>query len=326
MFKVLITSRVIGTATIEPIRMLEAEGCVIVENPYLGKNLREEELLRLVKGVDAIIVGEDSVTRRVVEHADCLKVISKNGVGVDQIDVNAATEKGVVVTNTPGANADAVADLTFGLILSVARSIPVAHNAVRQGKWDKFIGVEIWRKSIGIIGVGRIGKGVAKRARGFEMSILGYDTFKDWEFAKEVGLEYVPLEVIFKEADVITIHVPLTSQTQGMITRKHLKMMKKSAYLVNVARGGIVNSMDLYDALIKEELAGAALDVFDHEPPIGNPLLTLDNVVTTPHIGAFTKEAINNQCRQAVLNAIDILHGRRPAFTVNPEVFKEETI
>jgi len=324
MSTVLITSRVVGTTVLKPVEMLKAAGVTIVENPYLkaGKNLKEDQLVELIKGIDAIIVGEDDVTRKVIEHADRLKIISKNGVGVNQIDVAAATEKGIFVTNTPGANSNAVADLTFGLMFSTARRIPFAHNAAREGKWDKFIGAEIWKKTIGIVGIGHIGKGVAKRARGFEMRILGYDVVQDQEFAKGVGLTYVPLEAIFREADFITLHVPLTKDTEGLVTRDHLRLMKKTAYLVNIARGGVVRSVDLYDALISKELAGAALDVFEDEPPVGNPLLTLDNVVTTPHIGAFTWESMENMGSIAAQNVIDVLQGRRPAFAVNLEVFE----
>jgi D-3-phosphoglycerate dehydrogenase len=305
--------------------MLKAAGITIVDNPHLkaGKNLKEDQLVDLIKGIDAIIVGEDDVTRKVIEHADRLKIISKNGVGVNQIDVAAATEKGIFVTNTPGANSNAVADLTFGLMLSTARRIPFAHNATREGKWEKFIGGEIWQKTIGIVGLGYIGKGVAKRARGFEMRILGYDVVQDQEFARLVGLTYVPLETLFREADFVTLHVPLTKDTEGLVTRDHLRMMKKKAYLVNIARGGVVSSADLHDALSKKELAGAALDVFEDEPPVGNPLLTLDNVVTTSHIGAFTWESMENMGKAAAQNVIDVLQGRRPASPVNPQVRRD---
>jgi D-3-phosphoglycerate dehydrogenase len=308
----------------KPVAMLKSAGITIAENPHLaaGKNLKEDQLIPLIKGIDGILVGEDDVTRRVIEAADRLKVISKNGVGVNQIDIGAATEKGVVVTNTPGANSNAVADLTFGLMLSTARRIPFAHNATRQGKWDKFFGTELWRKTIGIVGTGYIGKGVARRARGFEMRILGYDVAEDAGFAAQVGLTYVPLETIFREADFVTLHLPLTKETEGIVSREHLQMMKRTSYLVNIARGGVVRSSDLYDALQKKELAGAAVDVFEKEPPIGNPLLTLDNVVTTSHIGAFTWESMENMGTTAAQNVIDVLQGRRPAFAVNPEVFE----
>jgi D-3-phosphoglycerate dehydrogenase len=322
MSRVLITSRIIGTTVKEPVQMLEEAGCIVVPNPHLaaGKNLKEEHLIPLVEGVDAMLVGEDDVTRKVIEHADRLKVISKNGVGVNQIDVAAATEKGVLVTNTPGANSNAVADLTFGLLLAVARRIPFSHNATREGKWDKFIGVELWRKTIGIVGVGHIGKGVARRARGFEMRIVGYDVVEDEAFARETGLTYVPLERLLREADFVTLHVPLVPATEGLVTREHLRMMKETAYLVNIARGGVVRSDDLYDALQHRELAGAALDVFEREPPHGNPLLALDNVVTTSHIGAFTWDSMRQMGTTAAQNILDVLQGRRPAFPVNPEV------
>ncbi len=322
---VLITSRVIGTTVMKPIDMLKAAAMTIAENPYLqaGKNLKEDQLIQLVRGVDGIIVGEDDVTRKVIESADRLKVISKNGVGVNQIDVAAATAKGIFVTNTPGANSNAVADLTFGLMLAVARRIPFSHNATRQGRWEKFIGAELWRKTLGIVGVGHIGKGVARRARGFEMKTLGYDIVRDFEFARQVGLTYVPLDTIFREADFITLHVPLAASTENLVTRAHLGMMKRSAYLVNIARGGVVSSADLYDALVKQELAGAALDVFEQEPPVGNPLLMLENVVTTSHIGAFTTESMENMGQTAAQGVIDVLAGRRPAFPVNPEVLEK---
>jgi D-3-phosphoglycerate dehydrogenase len=226
-----------------------------------------------------------------------------------------------VVTNTPGANSNAVADLTFGLMLSVARRIPFSHNATRQGKWDKFFGTELWRKTIGIVGTGYIGKGVARRARGFEMRPLGYDIVQDPAFAREVGLTYVPLETLFRESDFVTLHLPLTKETEGIVSREHLRMMKRTAYLVNIARGGVVRSADLYDALQNGELAGAALDVFEEEPPIGNPLLTIDNVVTTSHIGAFTWESMENMGNIAAQNVIDVLQGRRAMFAVNPDVF-----
>ncbi len=319
---VLITSRIIGTTVLKPVEMLKAAGVTIADNPHLaaGKNLKEDQLAALIKGIDGIIVGEDDVTRKVIEAADQLKVISKNGVGVNQIDIAAATAKGVVVTNTPGANSNAVADLTFGLMLSVARRIPFAHNATREGKWDKFFGTEVWGKTIGIVGTGYIGKGVARRARGFEMRILGYDVVQDADFAAQAGLTYVPLETIFREADFVTLHLPLTKETQGIVTREHLRMMKRTAYLVNIARGGVVRSSDLFDALQRKELAGAAVDVFEEEPPIANPLLTLDNVVTTSHIGAFTWESMENMGSMAAQNVIDVLQGRRPAFPVNSAV------
>jgi len=321
---VLITSRIIGTTVLKPVEMLKAAGVTIADNPHLaaGKNLKEDQLAALIKGIDGIIVGEDDVTRKVIEAADQLKVISKNGVGVNQIDIAAATAKGVVVTNTPGANSNAVADLTFGLMLSVARRIPFAHNATREGKWDKFFGTEVGGRRSAFVGTGYIGKGVARRARGFEMRILGYDVVQDADFAAQAGLTYVPLETIFREADFVTLHLPLTKETQGIVTREHLRMMKRTAYLVNIARGGVVRSSDLFDALQRKELAGAAVDVFEEEPPIANPLLTLDNVVTTSHIGAFTWESMENMGTIAAQNLIDVVQGRRPAFPVNPEVFE----
>lgn len=322
MATVLITSRVVGVTLTSPMEMLKAAKIEIAENPYLQmeKPLGEDQLCELVKGVDGIIVGDDEVTEKVMQYGDCLKVISKNGVGVNRIDVRAATNMGIVVTNTPGANYDAVADLTIGLMLAAARRIPHAHIATKEGKWERHVGVEVWRKTIGIVGVGHVGRAVARRATGFEMRILGYDVTQDEELAQLVRLTYVPLETIFREADFVTLHLPLTEHTLGIVTRQHLRMMKRTAYLVNIARGGIVRSADLYEALVANELAGAAVDVFEEEPPIGDRLLRLDNVVATPHIGAFTWEALKAMGNMAAQNIIDVIQGRAPTFAVNPEV------
>lgn len=313
--KVLIASRIIGTQVKEPIKLFQNEG---IEVTYLEEPITEERLIQKVKGIQGMVVGDFTITKRVMEAGKDLKVISKVGVGVDKIDVEAASKMKIWVTNTPGANADAVADLTFGLMLAIARHIPQSLQAVKKGEWPKFQGRQLWEKTLGIIGVGAIGKRVALRAKGFSMRILGYDINKDNKFARENSLNYVELDTLFKESDYVTLHVPLIPETEGLINKETLSLMKPTAYLINIARGGVVKSNDLYLHLKEGKIAGAALDVLEEEPPkMNDPLLTLDNVIITSHIGAFTVESMNNMGRISARNIISVLKGQHPLYSVN---------
>ena len=320
---ILITSRIIGTVIKEPLDLLKDAGCEVLDNPFLGQNLDEAKMIELVKDkqIDGMIVGDDPVTRRVIESAEGLKVISKNGVGVDRIDLDAATGNGIVVTNTPGSNSNAVADLAIGLMICAARQIHIADKLTKEGKWERVTGVELWEKTLGIVGVGWIGKAVARRAKGFNMRLLGYDIVKDEAFARESGLQYVDLERIFTESDFISLHVPATGETKTLINKKTISLMKPTTYLINTARGEVVDTKDLYEALSQNRIAGAAVDAFEVEPPTGNPLLSLPNVVTTCHIGAFSKEAMIKQCMMSTQNTIRVLKGEfSNAHIVNPDV------
>jgi D-3-phosphoglycerate dehydrogenase len=320
---ILITSRIIGTVVKEPLNLLKEAGCEVLDNPFLGQNLDEAKMIALAKDkqIDGMIVGDDPVTRRVIESAGGLKVISKNGVGVDRIDLDAATGNRVVVTNTPGANSNAVADLAVGLMICAARQVHIADKLTKEGKWERVIGVELWEKTLGIVGVGWIGKAVARRAKGFSMRLLGYDIVKDEAFARETGLQYVDLERIFTESDFISLHVPATEETKLLINKKTISLMKPTAYLINTARGEVVETKDLYEALTENRLAGAAVDAYEVEPPVGNPLLNLPNVVTTCHIGAFSKEAMIKQCIMSTQNTISVLKGELDkAHIVNRDV------
>jgi len=324
MSNILITSRIIGTVIKEPIKLLKEAGHNIVSNPYLGQNVTEEQIIDLIREVDGMIVGDDHITRNVIKNAKNLKVISKNGVGVDRIDLKAATEYGVIVTNTPGANAEAVADLTFGLMLCVARQIHVADRLTKEGNFERVVGVEVWNKTIGIVGTGKIGKAVAKRAKGFNMQLLGYDIIPDNKFAQEIGLKYVSLKNLLEQSDFVTLHAPSTDQSRSMINKNTISLMKPNGYIINVARGDLIVTDDLYDALKKGKIAGAAIDVWEEEPPVGNPLLTINSVVTTSHIGAFSKEAMINQCIMSTKNLIKVLNREIPKENiVNSEVLEE---
>jgi len=314
--KILITPRSFASSSDKAIKMLTARGYEIQRN-NTDRPYKKEEILNLIKDIDGIIIGIDELSAEIIEKANKLKVISKYGTGLDNIDIHMATNKKIIVTNTPTANVDAVADLAFGLILSLARRIPEADQKTKNGKWEKIIGKSVWEKTLGVIGLGKIGRQVVKRARGFQMNILGFDLVKDKKFAQRYGIKYVNLEKLLQKSDYITIHIPLNDATRGMISYKELEKIKREAFLINTSRGGIVDEQALYKALRNNQLKGAALDVYHSEPPVESPLKELDNVIMTPHIGAYTEEAIENMGMQAAQNLIDVLEGRKPKNRVN---------
>jgi len=227
-----------------------------------------------------------------------------------------------VVISAPGANSGAVADLTFGLFLSLARSIPFADRAVKEGGWPRIVGIDLSGKTLGIIGLGQVGKKVAKRALGFDMTVLAYDVVKDEDFAQKWGISYRSLDEVFAESDFLSIHVPLIDSTRKLIAKRELQLMKKGAFLVNIARGGVVDEEALYQALLEGKIRGAALDVFLSEPPEGNPLFALDSVIATPHMGGYTTEALRETGMICARGIVDTLRGKRPQNIVNPEVLK----
>jgi D-3-phosphoglycerate dehydrogenase len=263
----------------------------LVEKPGLSGTA----LADAIAGMDAVLVrSATKITRESLEQAGSLKVIGRAGVGVDTIDVDAATERGIAVLTAPAGNTISAAELTLALILALARRVPAADRSMRAGQWDRksFNGTELQGKTLGLLGAGRIGSEVARRARAFGIRVLAYDPFLTEERARSIGLELAPLDEILREADIVSVHVPLSDSTTNLIGEQQLGLMKPSAFLVNVARGGVVNEAALFQALSARRIAGAALDVFGTEPlPADDPLRTLDNVVLTPHLGASTVEA-----------------------------------
>jgi D-3-phosphoglycerate dehydrogenase len=306
MKKILVTPRSFGKASREAFEMLEQAGFEAVVNPY-GRIMTEEEMVDSIPGMDALIVGVDPVTKAVIDAADKLKVISKYGVGLDNVDVEYAKSKGIAVTITAGANTEAVADFAFTLMLSAARNVLPIDKRCRSLDWGKVTTLGVYGKTVGILGTGAIGKAVARRAKGFDMKLLAYDVYKDEDFAKKTGMVYTDVETILKEADFISIHLPLTDETRGMIGEAELSMMKPTAVIVNTARGGIIGEQALYEALKEKRIWGAGLDVFEKEPPEGNPLLTLDNIVIGSHCAASNFDAVNNMSLFAAKNAIEKL-------------------
>ncbi|MCC5990695.1 MAG: hydroxyacid dehydrogenase [Thermosphaera sp.] len=286
--KILVASRIHEKA----IQLLKENGfeVTIVEEP------NEDELARIIKGFDGLIVrSKPLVTRKVIESADRLKVIARAGVGLDNIDVKAAEERGIALINAPESSTQSVAELAIGLMLAVARKIAFSDKRMREGYWAKkeAMGVELSGKTLGVIGVGRIGSAVARIAKyGFNMHILYYDVACRDDLNKELGAECVSIEELLKRSDIVTIHVPLLPETRHMINEEKLRLMKKTAILINTSRGAVVDTAALVKALSEGWIAGAGLDVFEEEPlPKDHPLTKLDNVVLTPHIGASTKEA-----------------------------------
>jgi D-3-phosphoglycerate dehydrogenase len=313
--KILITPRSFGKASHLPFEMLEEYGYEIIRNES-GKQYTEEELLHIVEDIDGMIVGLDPISEKVIDKGKKLKVISKYGVGLDNIDLEAAKKNGVKVTFTPGANNESVADFAFSLMLSLSRSVNRLDKIVRNNDWRKLIGTEIYGKTIGIIGTGAIGKGVAKRATGFNMEILGYDIYPDKDFADGIGMNYVDKKTILEKSDFVSLHVPLTDEMYHFIDKKELDMMKDTAFLINTSRGGIVNEDALYNALKDKKISGAALDVFETEPPINNKLITLDNIILSPHCGASTVDATNRMGVMAAEGLISILEGMEPKYLI----------
>ena len=264
----------------------------------LEKRLAEAELLPLVGEVAAMVVrSETKVTKRVIEAAPELRVVGRAGVGVDNVDVETATQRGIVVMNTPGGNTISTAELTFSMLMALARKIPQAHGSMKAGEWNRkeFQGVELYNKTLGVLGMGRIGSEVARRAIAFGMRVLACDPYLSLSRAKALQVELVELDEIYARADFITVHMPMSDETRGMINAAAFARMKKGVRVLNCARGGIIHEQDLYDAIKSGRVAGAALDVYETEPPPKEfPLRDLPQVIMTPHLGASTEEAQEN--------------------------------
>lgn len=258
-------------------------------------NILTEELLSIVKDYQVILVrSRTKITREVIQAASNAKIIARAGVGLDNIEVTAAEEKGIRVVNAPEAAINAVSELTVGNMISLARSIPLADSEMKRGKWIKknLMGTELSGKYLGIVGVGNIGRNVGRIAKALRMNLIGYDPYPiDRDYIKEVGLIVTDLNTLIQSADFITCHVPLLEETKHLFNAELISNMKSTAYIINASRGGVIDETALYNALCNGSIAGAALDVFETEPPLNNLLIELPNVICTPHIGAQTKEA-----------------------------------
>ena len=308
--KVLITSRSFGKIGDTAQRILEDGGVEII-NKSVGFDQAEFE--RIIPEFDALIIGAHEFEEKDMERCPDLKIICKHGVGLNNIHLEKAKELGIAVTNAPGTNSNAVADLTLGLMLSVARKISHSSALVKEGVWKSHIGEDVCNKTVGLLGFGAIARKVANRVRGFDMQVLTYDPY-----VKELPEEYrsfvklCSLEEVISGCDFLSVHLPLTEETRNMISAREMKMMKQGSYIINTARGGIVNENDLYEALKSGHLNGAAMDVVESEPmTTDHPLLSLPNVVVTPHIGMYSKEAISAVSEICARNVVACLHGEK---------------
>ncbi len=287
-------------------------------------NLSSQEIIEIIGGYDALLVRSGTkVTADVIGAGKKLKVIGRAGVGVDNIDVEKATEQGILVLNAPEGNTISAAEHTMALMLSLARNIPPASSSLKAGQWqrNKFVGLELYKKCLGIIGLGRIGSEVAKRARAFGMKVLAYDPYISAEQAEKIGVVAQNLEEILPQADFITLHIPKTSSTKHLLGAEELAKMKDGVRIINCARGGLIDEKALYEAIVAGKVAGAALDVFEEEPPANNnPLLQLEQVITTPHLGASTQEAQVNVAVQVAEEIMHVLKGEPLHMAVNAPV------
>ncbi|MBB3111043.1 D-3-phosphoglycerate dehydrogenase [Paenibacillus phyllosphaerae] len=292
--KVLVTPRSFGKHSAAPIELLRASGLTVVFNPH-GRILEREEMRALIRDADAVIVGVDPLDRDVLAEAGNLKLIAKYGVGTDNIDMEYAASRGIAVTTTAGANTEAVADYTFALLLAAARKMVPIDRACRQSDWKKITTVDVYGRTLGLVGLGNIGKAVVRRAAGFKMNVIAYDAQQDTDFAAEHGVKYTAsLDELLREADFITLHVPLLPSTRHMIGEREFALMKETAVLVNTARGGLIDERALLDAMRQGRIWGAGVDVFEQEPPENKGLLSLDNIVIGSHCAASTVQAIDN--------------------------------
>lgn len=286
-------------------------------------------VIKEIKGVEGVVVRMAPFTREIIEAADALKVIGRHGVGVDTIDVQAATEKGIVVVNTPNANATSVAEHTLTAIGALAKRVVTYDHAIREERWElrnSYGAVDLDGKILGLVGIGRIGSMVARRAAAaYNMKTIAFDPYVTPEKAREMGVTLcAAMDDIFRQADVISLHTPLTPETRRFVDAARLRMMKPTAFLVNFSRGEVLDERALYDALKTGVIAGAAIDVYDPEPPLkDNPLFELDNIILSPHSAALTEECVIRMATGAAEGVVDVLTGRRPQFIVNPEVLNK---
>ncbi|MEL7628030.1 phosphoglycerate dehydrogenase [Pectobacterium aroidearum] len=313
--KVISTSPSFAKYDPSPITELEKQGFEFIALPA---DATLEDLHPHLKDAVAMIVAFTNVNEELLQHAPQLKIVCKHGVGVDNINLDATKKRNIFVTNVPNANKHAVADFAFSLLLNCARQLSQAEKQTRAGNWPRIFATDAYGKTLGIVGLGNIGKQVALRARGFNMHVLAYDFYQDKEFAAENNINFVDIDTLTKESDFITLHAPLTEKTHHLFDAERLKKMKSSAYLINVSRGGVVDENALYNALISGDIAGAAADVFEQEPLKEHPLFTLDNFIPTSHIAGYTDgaiSAIGTHCVEQIIACI--INNQRPLNIMN---------
>jgi phosphoglycerate dehydrogenase-like enzyme len=293
-------------------------------DPKAGPALSREELLPYLPRIDALIAGGERMTPELFALAPRLRAIARTGVGYDLIDMASATEHRVAVTITPGTNQESVAEQTMALLLALARRIPSNDRLVHEGGWDRSLVTPVRGKTLGLVGMGRIGRAVAVRAKAFCMELVAFDTVLDAEFDRQWGIRRLSLPELLAASDVVSLHLPLTEATRGMVDRDFLGRMRPGSYLINTARGGLVVESDLREALISGHIAGAGLDVLNHEPPEpGNPLVGLPNVVLSPHIAGTDLQSMREMAEMASTSIVELYHNRWPGECIVNQELRE---
>jgi len=300
-----------------PREKLAAAGWTVLDAPD-GMRADEDRLIELLRGVDATVAGSEPYTRRVLKAATSLKHIARWGVGFDRVDLDAATDEGVLVTTAQGANDWGVADHAVALMLGLGHLLVSNHRELVEHGWGRAIGEDLWRRKVGIVGLGRIGRGVAQRVHGFETEILAYEPYPDRAFCERYGVRLVSAETLFAESDYITLHLPMSPETHHFVNRERLVLMKPTAYLVNTARGGLVDEDALYEALTSGTIAGAGLDVRDPEPPIDRRFEALPNVILSPHTAGITHQTVSAMSHMCVDSILSGWRGERPHGLLTP--------
>lgn len=320
---VLITPPVLRDRAGAFLEILQQAGCE-VHYPRQAHLLSEAEVRDQIDGVDAVLASPEPYSEAVLARADRLKIIARTGVGYEMVDLSAATRRGILVTITPGANHESVAEYAMALVLALGRGVPWFHATVSAGEWKRPIYAGIRGRTLGIVGLGRIGKAVAERAHAFGLRLLATEAFPDHAFVEQYGVELVPLPRLLAEADFVTLHTPVTAETRGVINDETLALMKPTAYLINTARGELVEEEALAKALREGRLAGAGLDVFRREPPVESPLLGLQNVLYSPHIAGVDSDSLDAMAKMAAETVAAVLRGETPPAEriVNPEVLR----
>ncbi|WP_320122879.1 phosphoglycerate dehydrogenase [uncultured Sphaerochaeta sp.] len=303
-FRILVTARSFGSSDDKALNLLKEHGCEVIHLKATAERSLQEQLVQHIAQADGIIAGLEEYDSLLLETAKNLKVISRYGVGYDAIDVAYAAKKNIQVTITPGTNGSSVADFAMALMLCAARHVPFLNEHAKRGEFVRPIGMEMYKKTLGVIGTGRIGAGVVKRASGFEMKILCHDIYENEELKKNHNVAYVDFDTLIRESDFISIHTPLTDSTYHLFASEVFDRMKSNAILVNTARGGIIDEEALAEALLDNKLGAAALDETESKT---SPLLGIDTCILTPHAGACTREASSNMSLMAVQNLLDVL-------------------
>jgi len=318
----LVSSRSFGTVSELGEKSLKESGFDIVRISPDERPINEEKMIRIIiKEMPKIVIcGAEPITRNVMAACPNLRMVMKHGVGIDNIDIGAATELNIVVANAPGTNTESVADLTIALILALIRGVVDVANSTKTGGWDRYVGHELGAVSVGVIGTGRIGYSVIQRLQAFGSNILAYDVVKNESLIGNPKFQYCSLEHLLRNSDIVTLHAPLTPSTRNFIGHQELTLMKSTAYLVNLARGELVDEDALYQSLQQKHIAGAAVDVFAVEPPQRSPLLKLDNLLATPHIAAYTYEAMDRMDQVCYETIISTLGGEIRSNVLNPDV------